>query len=194
MDTEGFKKKEGHRWILGIDPGFFGSLVVVDVTESKIVTYLDMPLCERHSLMKKENGRSDINIKVVCEFIKSVSSHVDAAVIERVNASPNMGVVSAFRFGEGFGVLCGALVYAGIQNVVMAYPNVWKADLGLDRSKKKSLAMAIEIFKQDKSLFKLSKFDGRAEAALLAWFGRKALTGEKIKDPFFDAEHISDLF
>ena len=50
-------------------------------------------------------------------------------VIERVRSSPQMGVVSAFTFGRGYGTLLGLLVASGIP-FVEVLPNKWQGAMG----------------------------------------------------------------
>jgi crossover junction endodeoxyribonuclease RuvC len=51
------------------------------------------------------------------------------AVVERVSSSPQMGVVSAFTFGRGYGCIRGCLVTLGIPFVEVA-PVKWQKAMG----------------------------------------------------------------
>lgn len=156
---------------MGIDPGFSGALCVVDVSLRKILDMTDMPMTETKSILGPR-PRSEIDVVKLTSFLRRWTNQGVKAVIERVNSSPQMGVVSAFRFGEGFGLVCGALVMSGFP-IKFAHPSVWKRSMNLSSDKNLSILAAKEEFLADHDLFRLKRHDGRAEAALLALYGEK---------------------
>ena len=85
---------------------------------------------------------------------------------------PGQGVVSTFNFGYNAGILLGVLE-AHRLTVLKVKPNVWKCNMGLDRNKNTSIALAKKKFPDYSSYFKRAKDDGRAEAALIAWYAHK---------------------
>ncbi len=95
---------------------------------------------------------------------------VDMCVIEKVHSMPKQGVTSSFNFGFNAGVVQG-MAYAFGLPVVLVPPQTWKHFYNLDSDKKKSLVKARELFKDFDHYFTRVKDDGRAEAALMAWYG-----------------------
>ena len=64
------------------------------------------------------------------ELFRDISSEGEChAYLEQVHSSPQMGVVSAFTFGNGFGHLEMALTAAGIP-FTRVRPQVWQKELG----------------------------------------------------------------
>ena len=91
--------------------------------------------------------------------------------VERVHAMPKQGVTSVWTFGEGYGALLGALGALAIR-VEHVTPGVWKRAAGLNADKTASRQRASERWPADAPLFKRVKDDGRAEACLIAEYGR----------------------
>lgn len=90
------------------------------------------------------------------------------AYIEQVHSSPQMGVKSAFTFGNGFGRLEMALTAAGIP-FERVRPQVWQKALGCMTKGDKNVSKrkAQELFPQ------LKITHATADAILLAEFGRR---------------------
>ena len=102
---------------MGIDPGKAGGIVVL---YGKQVETYPMPgtVHDVGAIFKKWGRNLD------CK-----------AVIEKVSASPQMGVTSAFTFGNGFGWLQMALDMADIK-VEELTPQVWMKGLNIPPRKK----------------------------------------------------------
>lgn len=108
-------------WVcIGIDPGKSGGLVCL--FGLGVSSLIPMPDSER-----------DVWdwIDISANFSKSEKF----AVIEKVSSSPQMGVVSAFTFGQGYGFLRGCLTAAAIPFEEVR-PQVWQKELGLSPRKK----------------------------------------------------------
>ena len=83
---------------LGLDPGVAGGIAAVDAA-GRVVFAVHMPATEADLL----------------QTLQHQDQHRQArAVLERVSASPQMGVVSAFTFGKGYGGLRMALAATAI--------------------------------------------------------------------------------
>lgn len=149
------------RYIIGADPGLKGALAVVCPYENKLITLMDMPL----SGNKIDSASLSLSIKPYLEKTALV-------VIEDVHAMPKQGVVSMFSFGVSKGILLGILSFAQCP-ILLPPPSVWKMALGLSSSKDDSRKVATEMFPSHSSFFERKKDDGRAEAVLLAHFGRR---------------------
>lgn len=97
----------------------------------------------------------------------------ELVVIEHVGAMPGQGVVSTFSFGVAFGTVYG-LACATNARVVLVRPQVWKKKYGLiGKPKDSSRKEAYLRFPELRSSLARKKDDGRAEAALLADYGRR---------------------
>lgn len=97
--------------IIGIDPGTNGGIAWI--TDGK-------PCVE-----KMPDTLQDL-----WELLRDVASIGNChAYIEQVHSSPQMGVKSAFTFGNGFGHLEMALTAAGIP-FTRTRPQVWQKELG----------------------------------------------------------------
>lgn len=100
---------------------------------------------------------------------------VDLVVIEDVAARPGQGVTSMFTFGRSLG-FAHALAVASGASVQMVTPSVWKGKLGLlNSSKEASREKATALYPKSVGLLDRVKDDGRAEAILIAHYGRKFL-------------------
>jgi len=97
---------------------------------------------------------------------------VEIAIIEDVHAMPGQGVTSMFGFGVSKGLVIGML-HAFKCPVFTVPPAVWKGVYGLSSNKDASRALASKKFPNSSYLWTRKKDDGRAEALLLADFGRR---------------------
>tara|TARA_R110000744_G_scaffold137891_1_gene248522 strand:+ start:293 stop:769 length:477 start_codon:yes stop_codon:yes gene_type:complete len=155
--------------IYGIDPGFSGAIAIYETGLSwgKMRVY-DMPI------MKSAKGKTILNLSEILNILQPEDPHHNLAVIEQVGAMPNQGVSSTFRFGQGFGQLQMAIA---AQKLPVQYvtPQKWKSHFGLSRDKGVSRSVAMQRFPEIADQFKRVKDDGRAEAALIALYGREKL-------------------
>lgn len=95
---------------IGIDPGKSGGIAVLE-RDGSVRTATAMPETDRDVL------------DLLCHYTGS------RAVLEHVRASPQMGVVSAFTFGCGYGAVRMALASAGIAFHEVA-PVRWQRVIG----------------------------------------------------------------
>lgn len=108
-----------------------------------------------------------------------------AAVLEHVTAMPKQGVVSSFKFGASWGHLRGALIALGIPILTEPRPPQWKAKVmagrhtGKDKKDQKTAArdVARELYPDCSDLLKRAKDSDRAEALLLAHYGKVTEAG-----------------
>lgn len=161
--------------ILGIDPGLTGALALYAGGESLIVH--DLP-----TRVIKKKTRLDLSALNECFGSLARDWHVDRVVIERVGAMPRQGLTSAFQFGFVAGVLHAMVeTHFGTDICLVVTPQQWKFNVGLnadpkaDRKARKSAsrARAVELFPTHAEQFRRAKDDGRAEAALIAWYGAR---------------------
>lgn len=155
--------------ILSIDPGLDGAFALLDTTTGELLDVQDIPTAEEQHL---KDTRRVISAALLSEAILHTDHKIAYAIVEHVSASPQMGTVSAFRMGEAVGTITAVLQCKGIRTVKVR-PNIWKKALGLNPDKELSRARAIELWPDSSHLFKRKLDHNRAEACLLAEYGRR---------------------
>lgn len=143
---------------IGIDPGANGGIAWIDYNGKACVEKIPETLQDLWELL--------------CDITSYPKSSIDGrsykAYIEQVASSPQMGVVSAFSFGRGYGNLEMALTAAGIP-FERVRPQVWQKALGCmtkgDKNVSKSKAQ--ELFPDRKVTH------ATADALLIAYYGTK---------------------
>jgi len=96
---------------------------------------------------------------------------VDLLVIEKQGARPKQGVSSAFKIGMGYGMILATVAVLNIKYRVVT-PAAWKKALGVPADKDGARRMAIQQFPQLSERLKRKKDEHRAEALLMATYGR----------------------
>ena len=156
--------------ICACDPGLSGAFAFLD-PENARMRIVDMPTFEYETTRKRVKVDP---YAIVREF---TSQPVASFYIEDIAASPQMGVVSAFSFGEGKGILLGVAAANGTP-ITQVKPAQWKKLLRVPADKKAAVQRASQLFPAVASQFKGPRggvYDGRAEAALIALFGAMEL-------------------
>lgn len=159
--------------VIGIDPGIKGGIAFYRPYDKRLKVF-DMPV------MQRADGREQVNASqltnMVSRFVKQKASSI--AIVERVHAMTyidrmgnrrGQGAKSSFNFGMSAGVVYGVLAAHWIR-IIEVEPAVWKVLLSLSADKNLSMQKARDLFPRYASEF-VGRKDGRAEAALLAWFG-----------------------
>jgi crossover junction endodeoxyribonuclease RuvC len=90
-------------------------------------------------------------------------------VLEIVGAMPGQGVSSMFQFGRGVGMVEGVIAALGLPITYVA-PRAWQKAVGARGGKDGNRLRAVELFPAYASLFARKKDDGRADAALMAFW------------------------
>lgn len=145
--------------IIGIDPGKTGALALID-TDQWTIAITDMPLEPGRS------GKDAVSGAGVARIFDAVAP--DHVYIEDVWSSPQMGIASSFNFGRSLGILEGACASRAI--LTKTRPQEWKSLTKTPRDKNEARRRAMQVFPVAYDLFKRVKDDGRAEAALIAFF------------------------
>lgn len=156
--------------VLAIDPGKTGALALID-TEAWTLAILDMPQ------EPGTGGKVAVSPTGVARAVEAAGP--DHTIIEDVASSPQMGVTSAFNFGRSLGIVEGACAARSILTKVR--PQAWKAATRTPRDKSEARRRAMQLFPCGYDMFARAKDDGRAEAALLAFYG--LLTMLKLPPP-----------
>lgn len=154
--------------VAGIDPGKAGALSVL--YENNIVRSFDVPLTKLKGKEKPAWSQWATEWATALDTLGP-----DMIVIEDISARPGQGVTSMFSFGRTLG-FAHALAASAKVPVHFVTPTVWKGKLGLLNSDKSaSREKARTLFPRSAELFELVKHSDRAEAALLAYYGRQYL-------------------
>lgn len=152
------------RYILGVDPGLSGGLALYDPMAEIIITR-PMPTIEAGSKSKRVIDESEL-----ARFVDEHSTNIKKVVIEKVHAMPKQGVTSTFNFGMGYGIIRG-IVSANFLPVEYITPQEWKKALHASANKDSARERASELFPRYSDQWNLKKWDGRAEAAMIAYYG-----------------------
>ena len=153
--------------IYGIDPCFTGAVSIYDTELDSLIIH-DIPV------VKSPKGKTLINLPELLSILINTENQPSLAAIERVNAMPNQGVSSTFRFGQGFGQLEMAIVASKLP-IKYVTPRQWKKYFDLTRDKGESRRLAKLCFPNYAHCFKRVKDDGRAEAALIGLYAKENL-------------------
>jgi crossover junction endodeoxyribonuclease RuvC len=150
--------------ILAIDPGAKGALAFFDM-EKGVLNIVDCPTVE---VKRGAKVKTEISPQMVSGIIASRSPTL--AILEKVGAMPNQGVSSMFQFGRGVGMYEGVLAALQIP-ITYVTPQAWQKEMNVRGGKDGSRARAAELYPAYANLFAKKKDDGRADAALMAFWG-----------------------
>ncbi len=149
--------------IAGIDPGLSGAICVFDV-DIGVLTILDMPTVEVKSGKTMKRRLSE---PMLAELLRP--HEIEHVALEQVGAMPKQGVSSTFNFGQTYGAIRGVL--AGLRiPITMVTPAKWTRDLKVSGGKDANRQRAAQLFPAYAASFSRVKDDGRADAALLAYW------------------------
>jgi crossover junction endodeoxyribonuclease RuvC len=151
-------------YVIGIDPGISGAIAVFDWHTGNLENVIDMPTLEVDSGKTKKRHISAVSL---CNYLTLFSNaHV---VIEKVGAMPGQGVSSMFNFGRSAGIIEGVVAALRMPHTYVT-PAAWTKAVGRAAGKDASRMRAMELFPTRAELFKRAKDDGRADAALIAYW------------------------
>lgn len=150
--------------ILACDPGLHGALAW---TDGNLLSVRDMPT---RTVIVSGKERLAICETGVEKLLRTAQLHARWLIIEQVGGMPGQSGPAAFNFGYGVGIVTGIAQTLGYQ-IEKAAPSRWKGALGVPASKDGARARATDFWPRHAGLWQRKKDDGRAEAALLAWYG-----------------------
>ena len=152
--------------VIGIDPGLAGAVAVLYGDTLRVV---DMP-----TMTVERNGKAkrQVSANELAELLYSCQGEDCHVYCERVAAMAGQGVTSVFSFGRSFGMIEGILAALKMP-VTFVAPATWVKGVGRGQGKDASRARAMELFPDYQDQFKRVKDDGRADAALIAYWGSK---------------------
>lgn len=153
-------------YLIGIDPGASGAIVVLDKQWLRPIEWTRMPTL-------KVGSATRVDAAAVADLLEDFDA--GDAFLEQVGAMPGQGVTSMFSFGHSTGVVTGVLAAMRIP-VTLVTPQAWKKRAGIASGSDKDAARsrARMLWPSWRDLEK--KVDGQAfsDAALIARFGRVA--------------------
>jgi crossover junction endodeoxyribonuclease RuvC len=157
---------------IGIDCGLKGAVSVVCNEKQRVY---DMPVVSKLRCRKgkkvKVSQVDEIGLSQLMESLPSVCR----LTIEDVHAMPHQGVTSSFNFGRSFGVVLGVVSALGFAYNLVS-PQKWKREFGLiGADKDASTWLAKKLFPGAAEFMTKKSHHGRAEALLLAEYGRRML-------------------
>jgi crossover junction endodeoxyribonuclease RuvC len=154
--------------VAGIDPGKTGALSIL--YPDRTVQSYDVPLQKKGKKELPSWNQWQRQWAGALEF-----SAPAMIVVELVAARPGQGVTSMFNFGRTLGFVH-ALAAAVDCPVHFVTPSVWNREFGLiGADKNASREKFRELFPASAKLVARVKDGGRAEAALIAEYGRRKL-------------------
>jgi len=153
---------------IGIDPGETGGVAVLYKGSDELCFY-----------------KYDLPFGKIFDRVK-IDPNKDVLALEKVGASPQMGVTSSFSFGRNYGTIIEAILDRNLnESCYVLLPQEWQAHFGKfskERDKKKQ-----ELFLLAKELFPQATFPKYiADAVLMAKFmkdryGVKTIGNRKLK-------------
>ena len=155
------------KFIIGIDPGVNGAIAIIE-DNGKLVQVFDMPAIE---VLIGNKTKRRVSPEILAAKLKLYADQGARAWVEQVNAMPGQGVTSMFAFGEAFGLARGVLSGLRVPTYTVQ-PARWKKAMGVNAGKDGSRAKAAQLWPAAAMEFRRVKDDGRAEAALIAEYGR----------------------
>lgn len=149
---------------VGIDPGLNGAIAIFNAQKGTL-EIIDMPTVE---VMRNKKTKREVSAVMLATALREIPA-VTMAIVERVNAMPGQGVTSVFSFGRSTGVVEGVLGALRIPCTIVP-PRQWQKFVNTRDGKDGARLRAGELFPAYANLFARKKHDGRADAALMAWY------------------------
>lgn len=155
-------------FVLGIAPGLTGAIAFL--REDGSLYLLDMPV-ER--VCGHARIRMRVNAAQLFGYMRGMCDNAQAtAFIKSVAAMPGQGVSSVFGLGDSFGVVRACCCALGMRTVFVSPQSLVRRFGLIGAHKDASRTRATEIFPQYGAQWASKKHRWRAEAALLAEYGR----------------------
>ena len=162
------------RIIVGIDPGSKGAIAIWAGGDHWAVH--DCPITEVHrkkgAKTSTENVPDPQGMFQLLEPLKGTMVHV---FLEKVWGFKGQGGASQFKFGMNYGMWMALIAVLGIPYTLVT-PQRWKKDMGVTSDKGTCAIRAKQLFPETFEFLQRKKDHDRAEAILLAGYGRKVLS------------------
>lgn len=150
--------------VIGIDPGKTGA--VAFLPEQRVE---DIPTTT-------SSGKNEYLPRMMAEMLIGYQGDKTLVVIEKQQAWPQQGRTSIFSTGVGYGIWLGILAALKIPTEIVT-PQRWQKEMlqGRRADKELSRIRAQELFPSLMHRLEFKKDEGRAEALLIAEYGRRGL-------------------
>lgn len=156
--------------IAGIDPGQTGAIALLNVDHWELEVH-DTP-----TFQVKKGKTNQTVIDTVQYGNLVVGRGITHCFLEQVGSMPKQGVSSTFKFGTAYGAaqMIPVVAQSAVTNVT---PQKWKKGVGIasGAAKDESRRRATQLMPNCAELWKLVKHDGRADAALIAYYAATEL-------------------
>jgi hypothetical protein len=153
--------------ILGVDCGLSGALTFLHTSGG--ATIHDMPTFE---IKRGKGKRHDLDGHALYQMIKA--EQPDHAFVERALAMPKQSAYATGIFFQVYGEVRGILIACSIPFTIVE-PHAWKKNLGVPAMKDGARARASQLMPTLAVQWPLKKHHGRAESALISYFGARTL-------------------
>jgi crossover junction endodeoxyribonuclease RuvC len=161
---------------IGIDPGLSGALAVL-APDGTIKGLYDTPTL---TIMRTSRGtKQEYDVPGMVALLVPYTGLQAHVIVEESQAMPGQGTQSMFTIGLDMGVWLGILGALGLA-YTRVRPGVWKKALGLTSDKEQARLRAMQLYPS--ADLRRKKDHGRAEALLLAWWGRRLRDCEEASD------------
>jgi crossover junction endodeoxyribonuclease RuvC len=161
------KAKGAAMRIMGIDPGLTGAVAIIGGGE---VVLRDTPIMLVKNGKKMKMEYLPAEMAAILHDNRSLEEHV---FLEKVSAMPGQGVTSMFGFGKGYGIWIGILAALRIPYTLVT-PQAWKKEIMQGMKDKDAARLrALELYPEVVSKLTRKKDIGRADALLIAEYGRR---------------------
>jgi len=170
---------------LGIDPGVTGA--VAAIYSNGTVTSVPLPVLKRASLSKTAKDRHYVDPFELHRLLDKYPPMTSVVFLERTQAGMK-GAIANYSLGHSSGVIMGVLAALRL-NYTEVRPQEWKkmfglltakADRGMEKNakakKNKNASREVAQALFPSVSLKRVKDDGRAEALLIAEYGRRIMT------------------
>lgn len=157
--------------IVGIDPGNAGAIAFL---EDKKAWVYDMPTFTTEGKGKTKKGNVKKHTVLDEQELFNILSYalIDHVFIEKAQSMPGQGAPATFNYAASYGIIRGICV--GLQiPYSLVHPATWRKKVmcDMDKGKDASIVRAKQLFPK----VEIGKKDGRAEALLIAFYGKKEL-------------------
>jgi hypothetical protein len=155
--------------ILGFDPGMNGAAAVVELG-GDLVEVFDLPT------LQLKNKR-ELDAYRLASLIDAMAGDVLEAWIEQAWPRPGEGGPASFKFGAVYGEIRG-IIQANFIPLHTVPPVTWKRTMKVAADKDEARLAASTLWPQENSRWPNKGHHGRAEAALIADYGRRQFQRE----------------
>lgn len=163
--------------VIGIDPGLSGAVAAISA-DGVVIRLDDTPTIWTKS-GKRRRRVYDVDAMRVALSRHMRDGTMVRAFVEQQQAMPRQGVTSMFSTGFGYGLWVGLLTAIRVPHTIVA-PRRWQAVMLAGRGDSKAQAMLAASRLFPEAAIPRTRH-GRADALLLAEYGRRLLSGGAVR-------------